>query len=87
MNTIPFESREPFSRDDATVHEPRLRPLDVHELFKLDIPERQTILDPIIPEKGLAMLYAGSRCGKDAHSLRNIVRRVCGVRVSQVAGQ
>jgi hypothetical protein len=43
---------------------PRLRLFDIHELFKLDIPERQMILDPIIPEKGLAMLYASRGIGK-----------------------
>jgi hypothetical protein len=37
---------------------PRLRPFDIHEFFQLHIPERGMILDPIIPEKGLVMLYA-----------------------------
>ena len=44
--------------------EPRLKPLCIHSLFSLDIPERQMILDPIIPEKGLIMLYATRGIGK-----------------------
>ena len=44
-------------------NEPRLHPLCIHELFELNIPERQMMLDPIIPEKGLIMLYA-TRVGK-----------------------
>ena len=42
----------------------RLKPMDIHELLALDIPDRQMILDPVIPEKGLAMLYAGRGTGK-----------------------
>ena len=44
--------------------EPRLQPLCIHSLFALDIPERQMILDPIVPEKGLIMLYATRGVGK-----------------------
>jgi putative DNA primase/helicase len=43
---------------------PRLRPFDIHEFFQLHIPERGMILDPIIPEKGLVMLYASRGIGK-----------------------
>jgi putative DNA primase/helicase len=64
MSTIPIEDREPLNVDVDDQPQPRLRPIDVHELFKLDIPERQTVLDPIIPEKGLAMLYAARGVGK-----------------------
>ncbi len=42
----------------------RLKPIDIHALLALDIPERQMILNPAIPEKGLAMLYAGRGTGK-----------------------
>jgi putative DNA primase/helicase len=42
----------------------RLRPLDIYELLKRQISERQMILDPVIPEKGLAMLYASRGIGK-----------------------
>ncbi len=39
-------------------------PLDLGELLALDIPERGMVLDPIIPEKGLALLYASRGTGK-----------------------
>ncbi len=39
-------------------------PLDLAELLTLDIPERGMVLDPIIPEKGLALLYAVRGTGK-----------------------
>lgn len=57
---------------------PRLWPLDVHELFDLNIPERQMILDPIIPEKGLAMLYAARGIGK--------THLACGISCAVAAG-
>jgi hypothetical protein len=42
----------------------RLRPLCIHDLLKLDIPVREMILGPIIPEKGLVMLYASRGLAK-----------------------
>ena len=42
----------------------RLHPICLHELFGMEIPEREMILDPIIPQKGLAMLYAERGIGK-----------------------
>ena len=42
----------------------RLRPLDLKEFFKLSIKTREMLLDPILPEKGLAMLYAARGTGK-----------------------
>jgi AAA domain len=41
-----------------------LRPLCIHRLFEIEIPEREMILEPIIPQKGLAMLYASRGIGK-----------------------
>ena len=49
---------------DAFLGMDRLKPIDIHSLLGLDIPERQMILDPAIPGKGLAMLYAGRGTGK-----------------------
>jgi putative DNA primase/helicase len=43
---------------------PRLKPLCIHDLLKLEIPPREMILDPVIPEKGLAMLYSSRGIGK-----------------------
>jgi hypothetical protein len=43
---------------------PRLWPLDMSELLDLQIPPRGMLLDPVLPEKGLAMLYASRGVGK-----------------------
>lgn len=42
----------------------RLRPLDLREFLELAIKPREMLLDPILPEKGLAMLYAARGTGK-----------------------
>ena len=42
----------------------RLRPYCIHDLIALDIPPREMLLDPIIPEKGLSMVYAVRGTGK-----------------------
>jgi putative DNA primase/helicase len=42
----------------------RLRPLDLEDLFALDLKPRGMVLDPIIPEKGLVMLYGARGAGK-----------------------
>jgi putative DNA primase/helicase len=42
----------------------RLCPIDITDLIALDIPPRGLVLDPIIPEKGLAMLYGARGVGK-----------------------
>jgi hypothetical protein len=36
---------------------PRLRPHSLNDFLKLDIKPREMLLDPILPQKGLAMLY------------------------------
>jgi putative DNA primase/helicase len=41
-----------------------LKPIDLQELFDLDIKPREMVLDPIIPEKGLVMIYAARGTGK-----------------------
>jgi putative DNA primase/helicase len=42
----------------------RLRPLDLKAFLQLSIKPREMLLDPILPEKGLAMLYAARGTGK-----------------------
>ena len=42
----------------------RLQLLDLREFLKLAIKPREMLLDPILPEKGLAMLYAARGTGK-----------------------
>ena len=58
--------------------ESRLNPLCIHELLKLEIPPREMILDPIIPEKGLAMLYSSRGAGK--------THLACGISVAVATG-
>jgi hypothetical protein len=43
---------------------PALHPLDIHDFCKLAIPKREMVLGPIMPEKGLVMLYAARGTGK-----------------------
>jgi AAA domain/Homeodomain-like domain len=42
----------------------RLKPLDLKQFLQLAIKPREMLLDPILPEKGLAMLYAARGTGK-----------------------
>src|SRR5262245_18650382 len=42
----------------------RLKPIDIHDLLAKKINPREMVLDPVLPEKGLAMLYAGRGTGK-----------------------
>jgi len=48
----------------AVTSSTRLRPLNLESFLSLAIKPREMILDPIIPEKGLAMLYASRGTGK-----------------------
>ena len=41
-----------------------LQPIGLDEFLKLDIPPREKLLDPILPERSLAMLYAPRGIGK-----------------------
>jgi putative DNA primase/helicase len=47
----------------------RLRPLDLNQFLALTIKPREMILEPIIPEKGLVMLYAARGTGKTLFAL------------------
>lgn len=42
----------------------RLRPFGLKEFLELSIKPREMLLDPVLPEKGLAMLYAARGTGK-----------------------
>jgi hypothetical protein len=52
-----LESASPRAAD-------RLRPQDLKEFLELSIKPREMLLAPILPEKGLAMLYAARGTGK-----------------------
>ena len=43
---------------------PPLQPVGVNDFIKLDIPPREMLLSPILPERSLAMLYAPRGIGK-----------------------
>jgi hypothetical protein len=48
----------------ATPEPPRLQPRSLTDFLKLDIKPREMLLDPILPQKGLAMLYGTRGTGK-----------------------
>ena len=50
--------------NDAPRRRPPLQPLGLDEFLNLDIPPRQMLLSPILPERSLAMLYAPRGVGK-----------------------
>jgi putative DNA primase/helicase len=50
--------------DSAAADSSRLRPHNLESFLSLSIKPREMIVDPIIPEKGLAMLYAARGTGK-----------------------
>jgi len=53
------------ARVDSPSSQPeRLKPLTLSELFDLEIKEREMLLSPILPEKGLVMVYAYRGVGK-----------------------
>jgi hypothetical protein len=43
---------------------PQIRPLTAAEFLQLELPPRQKILAPWVPEKGLVMVYSPRRMGK-----------------------
>jgi AAA domain/Homeodomain-like domain len=62
----PDELRQIIARAKADSETPadRLRPLNLREFLELSLKPREMLLDPILPEKGLAMLYAARGTGK-----------------------
>jgi putative DNA primase/helicase len=54
----------PSSTSSDPQHSIRLRPLNLREFLELSLKPREMLLDPILPEKGLAMLYAARGTGK-----------------------
>jgi putative DNA primase/helicase len=50
--------------NDAPPRRPPLQPLGLDDFLNLDIPPRQMLLSPILPERSLAMLYAPRGVGK-----------------------
>lgn len=50
--------------EPPALERPRLAVLDAGAFLALEIPERKLLLDPILPERGLVMLYAPRGVGK-----------------------
>ena len=48
---------------------PALQPIGFNDFFSIDLPARKMLLSPILPERGLAMLYAPRGIGKTMLSL------------------
>ena len=48
---------------------PALQPVGFNDFLSLDIPAREMLLNPILPERSLAMLYAPRGVGKTLLSL------------------
>lgn len=70
---------DPFEFDEKQQSEAsRLKPLSVSEFLSLDIPPREMILGPWLPEKGLAMVVAPRGIGKTFFSLSVAYTAACG---------
>jgi putative DNA primase/helicase len=61
-----FVGRVPLARRDAKdiVRAQTFQPVGLREFLALDVPPRAMLLDPILPERSLAMLYAPRGLGK-----------------------
>jgi putative DNA primase/helicase len=62
---LPTREVMPLPASNATAQSrPALQPLGLSDFLKLDIPPREMLLAPILPERSLAMLYAPRGLGK-----------------------
>ena len=69
---------QPYPALQTAQTRPRLRSLNIRELLELEIPPRQMILNPILPEQGLVMLYAPRGIGKTHVALWMAYTIACG---------
>lgn len=75
LQGAPARSRAPV------VLAPTLRPLGINDFLALEIPAREMLLGPTMPEKSLAMLYAPRGLGKSWLALSMAVAVATGGRV------
>jgi putative DNA primase/helicase len=61
---LPAIIAEAESPTESIATAARLRPYDLKQFLELSIKPREMLLDPVMPEKGLAMLYAARGTGK-----------------------
>lgn len=64
MTVIPLIENNFYPRSDMRECGARYRTVALQELRTMDIPEREMVLSPIVPAKGLAMIYAARGVGK-----------------------
>jgi hypothetical protein len=57
------------SNKNAQKFHPALEPIDFNDFLGIELPVRGMLLDPILPERSLAMLYAPRGIGKTMLSL------------------
>jgi hypothetical protein len=63
---FPVHSREPSARSaaDRAASIPMFQPLGLQDFLALEVPPREMLLAPILPERSLSMLYAPRGIGK-----------------------
>jgi RecA-family ATPase len=61
--------RRPTVRSNAQPSLPILKPICLNDFLELDVPPREMLLNSILPERSLAMLYAPRGVGKTMLSL------------------
>ena len=59
-----FRSSPILESNTESIQQPPLQAFGFNEFLKLDIPPREMLLDPIMPERSLSMLYAPRGVGK-----------------------
>src|SRR3984893_16641607 len=61
---LPARDPIPIRAARLPLPRPKLQPVGFNDFLSLDIPAREVLLDPILPERSLAMLYAPRGVGK-----------------------
>src|SRR5580704_13669659 len=61
---IPDRSMIPIRTTHPESNKQSLQAFGINEFLKIDIPAREMLLSPILPERSLAMLYAPRGVGK-----------------------
>jgi putative DNA primase/helicase len=61
---IPGRSMIPIRTTHPEPNKPSLQAFGINDFLKIDIPAREMLLSPILPERSLAMLYAPRGVGK-----------------------
>ena len=61
---VPHRQSIPVRRGNAQQIPSTLRPIGFNDFLQLNVPPRDMLLDPILPERSLAMLYAPRGVGK-----------------------